>query len=266
MRAVTAAGAIVDRVGIGRFQCIRPAAADEVVATDDLGRREAALLDDRRIVVRKVGRLPGAAQRGVVVVDAAVEHGDLDALAVVALGLHRRAADVGHGLGQVELVVADGRDAQHRLVHGELGQHLRVHFDEHGVQDDLRAGHDASIRVQPPHPVEQIGLLIAQVDPCLGGFIACGAELRDRGIAQANDDSLLALRRPQALLEARNVESGSLNGCLEFKRRDGRRQRALRAAIRRGSASRQARRQYERHGARKSSKFLGNHRDEIPCA
>jgi hypothetical protein len=215
-----ACGAVVDRIGIRHLGAVRPDAAGEVVAADHLGGREGARLDDIRVVVRVVRGVARAAERRVGVVDAAVEHRDLDALAGVALGLHRGGADVGHGLRKVELVVADGRDAHHRAVVGEPRQDRGVHFHEHGVQDQLRAGDDARIGVEPVNPVQQVGLLVAQVDPRLGGLAAREALLDDRGVAQADDHPALAFGRAQALVEARDLEPGRLHRRLELERRD----------------------------------------------
>ena len=147
------------------------------------------------IVGGEFGWIARSAEISVQVIDAAVEHGDLDAASGHALALDRLRADVRHGLGQVELVIAHRCDAHNGLVHGELGQHRRVHFDEYGIQDDLRAGHDPRIGIQPTNPIEKVRLLIAQVDLRLGGLRSREAELRNRWIAQSYDDSLLAFRR-----------------------------------------------------------------------
>ncbi len=152
------------------------------------------------------------------------------------------------------------------LVHGELGQHRRVHFDEHRIQDNLRAGHDPRIGVQPTNPIEKVRLLIAQVDLRLGGCASREAELRNGWIAQPYDDSLLAFRRSQALMEARDFDSAACERCLEFQRRDRRRQFAVRSPLRRWCRSGRARSHHERHGARKRCKFPGSHLEKIPSA
>ncbi len=163
MRAVTATGALVERVGIRRKVGIWPVAADEVVAADDPGRRETAWLDDIGIIRRKIGRIATAAEGFVQVVDARVEHRDLHAATVKADVLHHRGGDVRHGFEQVELVVDDTRDTGDVGVVCQRADLVRVDFHEHAVQDGLDAGQHRRARRHLGGAPHEGGLLVLEL-------------------------------------------------------------------------------------------------------
>jgi len=106
------------------------------------------------------GRRTRTAERGVRVVDAGVEDSDPDVFAVEAGVLHRRRTDVGHGLGQVELVVDHARNARDVRVACQLADVFRVRVDEQRVRDHLHVGHDLGITGQLPKLALE-GLLLA---------------------------------------------------------------------------------------------------------
>ncbi len=146
----------VDRIGIRRLVGVRPVLADEVVAALDARGREEPV--QRRVLgigrPGAVGGLEGvqragAAERGVGVVEAGVEDGDVDPGALVALGLDRRRADVGHGLGQVHLVVLDGLDRDDGRVLGQSREVGGGDLQHDEVAGPARATEDLDLRVEP---------------------------------------------------------------------------------------------------------------------
>ena len=124
---VVASGAPIGSGSGQRGRRVRPALADEVVATDDLGAREQAVVGGgARVVDRPGSRCPRqppewparrgrqrrpcgficglrarTAERLVRVVDAAVDDGDANALAARAERLRGVGADVRHGFGEI---------------------------------------------------------------------------------------------------------------------------------------------------------------------
>ncbi len=116
---------VVDGVRVLGARPVGPRRADEVVAADDLGAREVGVRVRRHR--RGVGvQRPRSAQVAVGVVDAGVEHGHASSGAVLAGRLRRRRADVGHGLGEHQLVVNDRADLLHPGPGRELGEPGRV--------------------------------------------------------------------------------------------------------------------------------------------
>jgi len=140
------------------------------------------------------------------VVNAAVEHGDFDALATFALAHHdwRFSADVGDRLGQVQFVVDDWIDGDDRGVgrdHGECGG---VNVQDERVQRELGPAEDLDGWVNALDVVENTVLLdhdrlgfalhryeVLREGRCLGG---------GRGI-QANDDLAAAGGIPKLGIE-----------------------------------------------------------------
>src|SRR5688572_8310737 len=94
--AATYAG--VQRVGV---RCLwwatvsaGPIGSREVIAAYHLSGRKRAGLNDLRIVRCEMSRIARASESCMEIVDAAVEHGHLDASAIHAFGLHRSCTDV----------------------------------------------------------------------------------------------------------------------------------------------------------------------------
>ncbi len=149
--AVAAVGPIIQRIGVRGLGGVGPVAAHEVVAADDLRGGEGARLDDGRVVGVVLIDIAAAAQVGVQVVDAGVEDRHPHPGAVVAHALDRRSPDVGHGLGQVLLEVADEPDGGHVRVGRQPGQRRGVDLGEDGVEGDLRCAQDlAALAAQGP--------------------------------------------------------------------------------------------------------------------
>src|SRR5690606_5691362 len=96
---------VIDGIGIRCFRTIRPVGAGEVIATNDLGRREGPRLNGRPIAVLEFKASAGAAQLGTRVADAAVQHGDTGAAAIIAERTHGACADVRNRLAQTLLAV-----------------------------------------------------------------------------------------------------------------------------------------------------------------
>ncbi len=138
---------------------------------------------------------PRATEGGVRVVDAAVEHGDLDALAVEAARLRGRRTDLRHGLEQVPLVVLHPGDL---LDVGVLRQGNEVRGAD--PRDDAVENHLGLCRnIEFPCMTlaagDEAGLLGAQV--LLAGMALAAARargrlvrdvLRHRLLTQANED------------------------------------------------------------------------------
>ena len=175
VRAVTAESrgiGCADRIRIGleegdpsRRRVVRPAFADEVVASDHLGAREQAVVRRRRpdrrppgshrwsatgwpvnrpaeAAPRQLHRPPAYRdpERGVRVVDAAVDDGDAHAPAIRAECMCGCGADVRNRVGQIDAVVRHTDHARDRRIARDLRQIGRVHVQHHGVEHQLHRG------------------------------------------------------------------------------------------------------------------------------
>ncbi len=255
---VRAVALVVDGIGIGRQRrrgrAADPGLADEVVAADHPGRREEAVLRGVPRVgrARAVGRLvggkrPGAAEGDVGVVDAAVENGDADALAVVPGSLDGGAAHVRDGLLQGHLVVDDRLDLDDRRVGGELDEGLRVDAEHHDVGGPAGAAQDPRGAVEPPGGRNDLVLLRARLlvlrllrGRALGGHVDGGS------LGQADDHLLGSPGGPQGRVDLVAGGHGGRARGLELELLDPLRERSIRPLRR----VRGERRRGDRHGER----------------
>ncbi len=197
----------VDRVGIRRLVTSGPDLAGEVVAALDPGGREQPVEGGVAGVVRTgaVGGLEGGlgagpTQCGVRVVRAAVQDGDVHALALPALVLDHLAAHVRDGLGEVERVVPDGDDRDDVAALGELVEGLDVSLEHDDVRGLAGAAEDRDVLVDRLGLRDDAGLLRARgaVGVLLGVDAAPGLE-DGRRSGQAHDDALRASSLAKAL-------------------------------------------------------------------
>jgi len=229
--AVAGLGAVIEGVRVRHLDVVRPQGADEVVAAHHLGGREGAGLDDGRVVGGVLGRVTRATKGGVGVVDAAVEDGDLDAVARHAVRLDVGGTDVRHGLGEVELVGADRRDALHRGVAGQLRQDGGVHLDEDGVEDHLGLGDETRARVEGGDAGHQVRLRPAEVLFRAGRGGVAEVLLGHGGLLQAHDHPGVALRPDERGVEVRDGDSLEGGRGVEPQVRDARREFAIVTAV-----------------------------------
>ncbi len=202
-----------DRVGIGRqrraARATDPHLAHEVVAADDLGRREQLgplvgvvdLLVLRVLELGPVGVLvgqrgPRSAERGMGVVDPRVEDGDRDARAGDAQLLDGGPADVRHRLVEVQLVIDHRVDRQHGRISRQPGEMLRIDRRHDRVERDLGPAQDLERAIDGRGPDLEVPLL--PIDPAqLGPLLRGTLHPRGRNALEADDDLLLPLRVAQ---------------------------------------------------------------------
>jgi hypothetical protein len=209
MGAVAAVGRGVrrtDRIRI-RFQYwivirikrgVRPALANEVVTTNDLGAREESVIRGGAGVIdheiarscrncgnerwccrerrpcRLISGLRTRTTKGFVcVVDAAVDDGDTNALAARAEIMRRLGADVRHGLGKVQAVVGHADHARDRGVTSELRQIGGVDAQHHRIGGQLHGSHDFRIRRRRENAIDHDCLLSQHLFAAAGFARAC---------------------------------------------------------------------------------------------
>ncbi|OQB02328.1 MAG: hypothetical protein BWY25_00596 [Chloroflexi bacterium ADurb.Bin222] len=182
--------------------------AREVVAGDDFGGGEGARLDDVGIVVGVILGVPAAAQGDVGIVNAGINDGNDDALAIEAQVLpHLRRADDRHTAAQVGHVLWGAMDA-HDAREGADGIDLfQGHLGQETVVDGGVIGnylHAQSF---------EFGL-----DLGLGGFQAGDIALDGAGGHGLPGGALFGVVGSQGFLVQLNDEHGGAAGCLIFQR------------------------------------------------
>jgi hypothetical protein len=220
-----------DGVGVGREGRAsggpRPDLSHEVVAADDLAVGVVVAVTDRR-----VGRITHgvvgarAAELDVRVVDAGVQHRHPDTRTVHAGVLYGRCPDVGHGLGEIDLVVAEAPDAADVRQLGNVLDLRGVHGDRDRHQRLADAAQLATTHA--PDPIHQLVLAVvrpAEVLPLLipghpAPELLVVPALRDheRRVGRLDDDLDLAGGRGQVLLDEDPQRHGR---CRDRPARDG---------------------------------------------
>ena len=224
----------IQGVGVGRQRTGGPVGAHEVEAIHDLGGGEGPRLDDRGVVRRVVGRIARPAEVRVGVVDAGVEDGDPDSRAVEALPVHGARPDVGHGLAQVQLVVAHRRHAQHARVPCDVGHGVGVDLEGHRVQRDLRARQHHEVGGRRAAALDEVRLLGEQ-RLLMRPSRRCVQSARPRHgrTLQAHQHLLHSVpAAPRARIDGSELRARGRDRSVELLRRDRRGQGATRPLAR----------------------------------
>ncbi len=188
---VAAAGTVIERVRVRFLGRVGPIGADEVVAADNLVGREAARLDDRRVIGVEVGRIAGTTERDVGVVDTAIDDGHDDPGAVIAHVVELRRADVLDRLGQVKFIVAYKADGRDIGVSRQRGQRRGVDVEHDRVEHDLERAKYAGVGIQGTGGADDGALL--HLGRLLGQALGRRPVSLGRGrLGQADDDPLAA--------------------------------------------------------------------------
>ena len=178
---------LIERIGIGDQRAVRisvcferPKTPDEVGAADHLAVRKAAVCQRARIVRGEVCRVTRAAEIGVQIVNAAVEHRNAYARAANTKTVHRLGADVRHCFGQRDLIVTHWRHARDRNVPTDCSESGSIRFDEDRVGDNAHRGNDMRCRRSGKHAGNECLLLGADL---ANGSAGCdGRRLQPRDI------------------------------------------------------------------------------------
>ena len=201
---------VIQRVRVGQRRIRKPAGAGgphvakEVKTRRHLGGGECSRLNKRPVIGDVIGGIAGAAEVGVGVVNAAVQYGHADAGAVQPGGLHGCRADVGHGLIQRQLVVADRGHPLDIRVGSDAVQCLGRYIQEHRVKHVLGAADFANRVVLCKRAAQECVLLVLNLvlaaAPHTGAVVI---HVASRRRLQSHDHSLAPGRANQRGIERR---------------------------------------------------------------